>query len=257
MNLQVVSELNNTGLSYLEAGDLRHALENLSDALKCTMGALGPEMDHQSLEAARCASLCSNPPATMAKAGRHPPTTTPNHQPKPHHIEEVPSETKPPSVPFAYASGINLIPWPAAYSPDPLINTTIISSIIIFNLSIIYHLKGLETVSMSAMRLNKAKTLYLKSQHLLVDAGVPLGSTGNPVIDMLSMALFNNLAHVTFEMGSYEESRKQFDHLIRFALTVIPSRYGDAYVGSHMDQQKSNFLLNAIILQAPKLAAAA
>jgi tetratricopeptide (TPR) repeat protein len=140
-----------------------------------------------------------------------------------------------------------------------LINSTIVSAIIIFNLSIVYHLKGLEggSGSISSMRLRKARALYQKSQNLLIDAGVPLGATGNPVIDVLSMALFNNLAHVAFELSSYEESRQFFDFLIRFALTVVPSKYGDAFVAALLDQQKSSFLLNAIILQVPKLAPAA
>lgn len=249
MNIHVVAERNNLGVSYLEKGDLRYALEQFSDALKHTMGELEPSGE--------CCSLSARPGAVaQSKETMSAPACPPSSRMK---AREMPSQNKivPSSVPFAYTRGINLIPCPAAYSPDPLINTTIISSIIIFNLSIVYHLKGLEGSSVSTMRLIKAKTLYQKSHHLLVDAGVPLGSTGNPVIDMLSMALLNNLAHVSYEMTAYEESRIYFDHLIRFALTVVPSRYGDAYVGSLLDQQKSNFLLNAIILQAPKLAPAA
>ena len=71
------------------------------------------------------------------------------------------------------------------------------------------------------------------------------------------MALFNNLAHVSYEMTVFEDSRRYFDGLTSFALTVVPSRYQDAYVGLLLDQLKSNFLLNAIILQVPKLAPAA
>lgn len=257
MNIHAVSERNNLGVAYLEAGDLRRALDHFSEALKLTMGELEPaEPVPPSQTCLNCcaasAPLCCVR-AEMEASGSDVPTFVRPKLP----ITPVASKLHPSSVPFAYARGINLIPCQAAYSPDPLINTTIVSSIIIFNLSIIYHLKGLEGSSLSVMRLNKAKSLYQKSHHLLADAGVPLGSTGNPVIDMLSMALFNNLAHVSFEMATYEESRRYFDHLIRFALTVVPTRYGDAYVGTLLEQQKSNFLLNAIILQAPKLAPAA
>jgi tetratricopeptide (TPR) repeat protein len=255
----VAVEENNLGVAYLEAGDLRNALQRFSDALKYTTATLapGPNPQRDAEDELDLTVCCGSyiPPFCQEYCGPPPESTGPKSRDNPATHEKT--QTVPASVPFAYARGINLIPCATAYSPDPLINTTIVSSIIIFNVSIIYHLKGLEGRTMGSTRLQKAKSLYQKSHHLLVDAGVPLGSTGNPVIDMLSMALFNNLAHVAFEMQGYEDSRKYFDSLIRFALTVVPTRYGDAYVGSLLDQQKSNFLLNAIILQAPKLAAAA
>jgi len=73
----------------------------------------------------------------------------------------------------------------------------------------------------------------------------------------LFMAVANNLAHVCHERNDYVEARVRFDALIRFALTVVPARYGDEYVTSVMETQKSNFLLNTIILQAPSSAQAA
>ena len=251
----VILEENNAGVAFLEAGDLRSALDRFSLALKYTMGDLDPrapaDMD-QGIDAlpddfripSRKRSESGEPPMTTRHKGGH-------------GVDAKARSLPPVSAPFTYGRGINLILHPKAYSPDPLVNTTIVSSIIIFNLSIIYHFKGLEARNMSDMRLRKAKSLYQKAHNLLRDAGVPMGATFNPVIDMLSMAIFNNLGHITYELQAYQESRRHFDHLIRFALTVVPARYGDAYVGSLIDQQKSNFLLNAIILQAPKLAAAA
>jgi tetratricopeptide (TPR) repeat protein len=249
LQYEVTVEANNNGVAYLEAGDFHKALESFSVALKHTMGDLDPNRsagiddlsahsDNHGAPSERQESMA--PPASTRPVAR---VTT--------------SETKSASAPFAYARGINLIPYASAYSLNDLINTTVVSSIIIFNLSIIYHLKGLEGRSMGRTRLHKAKSLYQKSHRLLADAGVPLGSTGNPVVDMLSMALYNNLAHVSYELQGYDESKAFFQNLIRFALTVLPSKYGDPQVGLLLDQQKSNFLLNAIILQAPKLAAAA
>jgi tetratricopeptide (TPR) repeat protein len=249
-------EQNNLGVIYLEAGDLRTALERFSDALKFTMGELDPPQTPHTPRGSPPLRFTGNALSPVKVMESHVATNS-STGPKP--VSDLnDTGALPCSAPFAYARGINLIPCETAYSSDVLINTTIVSSLIIFNLSIIYHLKGLEQGrSQSIIRLLKAKSLYAKSHQLLTDAGVPLGSTGNPVIDMLSMALFNNLAHVCFELASYDESRQYFDHLIRVALTVIPSRYGDAHIGSLLDLQKSNFLLNAIILQTPKLAAAA
>ncbi|GKY97610.1 hypothetical protein MPSEU_000719400 [Mayamaea pseudoterrestris] len=256
MHYQEAVDENNHGVAKLEAGDLRSALEHFSLALKYTMGDLDP-LARELPQGVRNVTKHTDvhAPSHRRSGSGEPPATT---RPKPRDAASLQEgKMNPISAPFAYGRGINLIPHESAYSPDPLINTTVVSSIIIFNLSIIYHLKGLEGRCMSDMRLRKAKSLYQKAHNLLADAGVPLNATSNPVIDMLSMALYNNLAHVTFEMQAYDESRKFFDSLIRFALTVVPNLYGDAYVGSLLDQQKSNFLLNAIILQAPKLAAAA
>jgi len=267
MNIHQVAERNNLGVASREEGDLRSALEHFSLALKFTMGDLEPAQSSRTANNKRSAPAQTFPEYCAAAveqeqkkraldSGSNAQAPTPAEAAHAK-ARASPCGAEPASAPFAYTRGINLIPCLGAYSPDPLVNTTVISSIIIFNLSIIYHLKGLEGSNQSVMRLSKAKTLYQKSYHLLSDAGVPMESTGNPVIDMLSMALFNNLAHVSYEMGCYSESRNFFDYLIRFALTVIPSRYVDAYVGSLLDQQKSNFLLNAIILRPPKLAAAA
>jgi hypothetical protein len=162
----------------------------------------------------------------------------------------------PTSTTFAYARGIVLMNRQNAYSPDTEVNRTIISSIIIFNLSVVYHLRGLGLLQGRSL-LNKAIALYEQSHNLLCDAGVQCNATGNCVIDVLSMALYNNLAHVSFELDRYDESRYFFDYLIRFALSVVPSRYGDASVGVFLNEQKSKFLLNAIILKQPKLAPAA
>jgi tetratricopeptide (TPR) repeat protein len=240
MHYQVAVEENNLGVAYLEAGDLRSALERFSIALKFTMGDLEP-LPPSGRETPSEVPIVTHPDLQISSLDSNesgePPVTT---RPKPRDISAPQEKITMPTAPFAYCRGINLI-----------------SSIIIFNLSIIYHLKGLEGRSMSVMRLRKAKSLYLKAHNLLVDAGVPMRATSNPVIDMLSMALYNNLAHVTFELQAYDESRRFFDKLVRFALSVVPARYGDAYVGSLLDQQKSNFLLNAIILQIPMLAAAA
>jgi tetratricopeptide (TPR) repeat protein len=260
MNYQLAAELNNLGGAYLEAGQLKKSMELFRDALRYTLCDLQPQEDGSgkgSFPASPPASLCQydapmGKPASLGEASLPPMTRL--SVPASAEYEGVPS---PSSVPFVHSHAINVIPSPNAYSTDTLVNTTVVSSIVLFNLGIVYHLKGLVGTGEATMRLAKARSLYHKSQLLLVDAGVPPSSTGNPVIDMLCMALYNNLAQVSFEMLSYNDSRSYFEHLIQFALTVVPSRYGDATIAALVDQQKSNFLLNAIILHAPKLAAAA
>ena len=248
VNIQAVAGRNNLGVSCIDSGDVQSALDHFSAALKYTMGDLdaidGGGQDDLNKP---CNFLVTLPSEADANLHAKPAIVSRRSN----------GVATPVSLPFVYTRGINVIPCAGAYSSDPLINMTIMSSIIIFNISIVYHLKGLEEESSGRFRLSKAKSLYEKSRRLLSHAGVPLNATGNPVIDVLSMALYNNLAHVSFELRLFVESRNCFDRLIRFALTVVPLRYGDHYVATLLDQQKSNFLLNAIILQPPRLAAAA
>lgn len=250
MSDQAAAHLNNVGVAYLERGDLKQALEYFRDALRETMGELRLPPPHAA--------------STEARAGSGVATSRSDQRATPMHAEymALPQERKSSCnnsnvTPFVHAQGFGIVGAPGSYSPDPLINTTVVSTIVIFNLAVVYHIKGIHENALCDSRLRKAYALYVKAHVLLNDAGVTHVSTGNAVVDLLSMALLNNLAHVCYELHQYKECRSRFDSLIRLALTVIPSKYGDGHVGSVMDQQKSNFLLNAIILHAPNLAAAA
>lgn len=253
--LPAVAQLNNLGVTFLDAGDLHQALDLFRDALMHTVGDVQPT-DHEMVPPPVAARPISGKPQDD--------TASPIKQSVDQESNLIPSSASAQfawdaisASQFVHARGINVIASPTAYSPDVFVNSAVVSSIIIFNLAVVYHLKGLKECGNRSARLSKARLLYDKSDLLLKDAGVQLSSTGNPVIDMLSMALFNNLAQVSFELGSYDESRRCFENLILFSLTVVPSRYDDSYIGSLLDQEKSNFLLNAIILHAPKLAPAA
>lgn len=252
MSDQAAAELNNVGIAYLEEGDLKKALEFFRDALRQTMGELRPAPP-----VAAVAGSASSPFDAPTSIGQASQPAAPSVAAAPQQGRRKVLSSNGNTSPFVHAQGFGVVGTPGSYSPDPLINTTVVSTIVIFNLAVVYHLKGVHEKVLCDSRLRKAYSLYRKAHLLLTDAGVFHGSTGNAVVDLLSMALSNNLAHVCYEMSQYDESRAHFDSLIRFALTVIPSRYGDSYVGSVMDNQKSNFLLNAIILHAPSLAPAA
>jgi hypothetical protein len=252
VNNQVVAESNNVGVAYLVAGQMKSALSHFCEALRMIMGALEQEpiiLPYGGWSAKN---------AYVVSGGTERPLSLPRELDEKEKIVLLEKKSPPPvTAPFAYARGLNLIPFQGAYSSDLLIDSTVVSCIIIFNLSIVYHMNGLECGDGSICFLSRARTLYQKCQQLLAEAGVPLSATGNPVIDMLSMALFNNLAHVSFEMGLFDDARHCFELLSRFSVTVIAERYGDAYVGLMLDQQKTHFLLNSIVLQVPKVAGAA
>lgn len=260
MSFPLAAELNNLGVVRLNEGDLRGALDLFRESLSYTAGELTSSTGVPTSSSSSAAPV-SPGPVTSVQFTNLKDTT----------VEEatsasvVANPTVPPldgpqvilSTPFVHSKGIDVIPMPNAYSSDVLINTAIVSSIVVFNLAVVCHLKGLEGGPAANIRLLKAKSLYERSQRLLMDACIPCHSIGNPVTDMISMASLNNMAQLNYETGHYEESKQCFEQLIRFASTIVPALYGDPYVGSLMYHTKSNFLLNAIILQKPGIAPAA
>lgn len=272
MNSVMAAELNNLGALHLQNGNLRTSLDLFRDALSLTLLDLEAEQHSSSSSTTTTTTTMACEDQKEQTRMSHPSVC---HALSHHHAaassspslssgacsecDGVPPTSSSSATAFIQSQAINVIPLPTAYSQDPLVNMTIVSSIVLFNLGIVYHLKGLEGKTCdSSAHLVKSCSLYQKSQVLLADSGVPMNCcTGNPVIDMLSMAISNNLAQVFYELSMYDDSRQHFEHLIAFALTVAPARYGDLYIGNLIDEQKSKFLLNALILHAPKLAAAA
>jgi tetratricopeptide (TPR) repeat protein len=173
------------------------------------------------------------------------------------HKERLCVQTPDSSTIFAYTNGIILMSHALAYSPDEVANKNVVASIILFNLALVNHLKGLGSPSQRRLLLDKAARLYEQSHGLLLEVGVARIATGNCVVDVLCMALFNNMAHVAFELSAYPASRLLFDSLISFALSVVPSRYNEAMVSDFVNLTKSQFLLNEAILVPPRLASAA
>lgn len=168
------------------------------------------------------------------------------------------SPDEPTALLFVHEKGIHVIPASyAAYSPYSIVNGTIVSCVLIFNLGLVYHLLALRENRHSAERFSRAQQLYEKSQILLTSVGVRGVATGNAEIDMLSLALLNNLAHVCFERSQFDVSNAYYVYLIQFALSVRPADYNNMYIRDFVDRQKSNVLLNAIILRAPIAAASA
>jgi hypothetical protein len=68
--------------------------------------------------------------------------------------------------------------------------------------------------------------------------------TGNAVLDLMVMALINNLAHIHLEVCDFEKSRALSRRLERFALS-IEENAGSAVAYA---SQVHRFLLNAAII---------
>ena len=151
------------------------------------------------------------------------------------------------------------------HDEDGLISSAIISCVLVYNLALIFHLQALHEGSSTSVAftgeelLSKAPSLYRKSLLLLIEAGFWDASTGNPDIDMLCLVVFNNLAQSSYELALYDESRQYYEHLLHFSTTVSPEKYQGFDDNKYflLDQARSNFLLNAIILRGPPAFASA
>jgi hypothetical protein len=133
------------------------------------------------------------------------------------------------------------------FSIDIVENGKIYSAIGVFNLALCSHLQAKS--DQSYRHLSKAKALYCQSFGLLVDivGCYRFRATGNAAVDLLTMALLNNLAHIQMETHELLKSGKVFRLLIQYALSV---KARDCYLSSpkttdDMIQQVDMYLSNA------------
>lgn len=241
--MESIAALNNHGVAAFTAGDLPLALDLFRRSLQATIGGLQPTDQAQ---------------------------VPPSSDPAPHvHYSAPSSSSSPPERPTlteeaslsmmnAYTRAINLIPSSTAYSQDPLVNTTIVASIVLFNLALVYHIKGMEGFdNASEGRIHKARSLYNKARSLLSEAGLnPCSSTGHPLIDILSMAILNNLGQSAHYLSEYQHAQAHFEELVVYASTVS-TKIDNVEASALLEWHKSIFLMNAVALQPPVLASAA
>jgi hypothetical protein len=143
------------------------------------------------------------------------------------------------------------------FSKNALENSKIYTSIIIFNLALTFHLQGSSSKilqSDSHRQFAQAKALYYHALRLMaetVNVCYEGRATGNEIVDLLTLGLFNNMALLHLEFSEYKEAKNVFLHLIRYA-TSIPK-----------NEQFINWLVNCFLLNAtllglnPPVAAAA
>ena len=171
-----------------------------------------------------------------------------------------------------FVKAFHLIPTVNAYSSDPLTNLSIAFAIVIFNLAIAFHLEALHehhqrdcdewttTYPATAITLGyctRAKQLYAKAQCILQKIGVnETVSTGHPVLDLLNMALLNNVAHVSVPLCAYDDARTAIHHLCTFCTTVQPSLH-DADTALILAWYVQSFWMHAHFLEIPTVASAA
>eukprot|EP00538_Stauroneis_constricta_P013471 CAMPEP_0119547498 /NCGR_PEP_ID=MMETSP1352-20130426/1607_1 /TAXON_ID=265584 /ORGANISM="Stauroneis constricta, Strain CCMP1120" /LENGTH=339 /DNA_ID=CAMNT_0007592445 /DNA_START=90 /DNA_END=1109 /DNA_ORIENTATION=+ len=143
------------------------------------------------------------------------------------------------------------------FSDDHIEDSKIRFSIVCFNLALIFHLQGLLEHSQTTERLHKAKSMYQNIFRLLAER-IELGPTGNAVVDMVFMAMLNNMAHVALELADANQPIAQ--QLLVVASRVQVTSYGsDERISKWMQQHSRIFLLNVVAgaFTPPSIAAAA
>jgi len=227
--------LNNVGVASFHEGDFESALHHFRRGLQVTVGGLhesNVDEPRKDVPNERCSSPVRHSPITANMISS-----------------------------CAYTRAFNPSPTEAAYALDPLVNVTIVSSIVLFNLALVYHVKGMEDFDICSQAcLLKARSLYFKAKALLVEAGVSLRqSTRHPVIDVLTMALFNNCAQVAHSLSEYDECRSEVGRLVAFADTLRLDDHcrQEPETLSLLEWHKSLILGNALYFQPPNLASAA
>jgi hypothetical protein len=147
------------------------------------------------------------------------------------------------------------------YSPDPLLNVSIVSSIILYNLALIGQLKGLQQGSFGLRQryTKRASSLYAKTRSILARVGITSEcATGLAVLDFLCLALGNNEAHAAYMEGNYAVSQASLQHVEALVLSLDSVQLAwDGETVVLMDRFIQMFLRNAMFLRTPLVAASA
>jgi hypothetical protein len=148
----------------------------------------------------------------------------------------------------------------SAYCTDPIEDAKIVSAIIIFNMASAFHKKSVVQYGCQT-EMKKAKSLYIHVYELLSSivasyhAGHKIGSTGDMAIDLLYMAVLNNLAYCEF--GIFGDKSKSCDLFYRLACYAISvrERFSNGTIDA-METHIDTFLQNAVFARSAELIAA-
>lgn len=144
---------------------------------------------------------------------------------------------------FIYTKVLQIIP---SSIPDPN-NLPIFSACIIFNLALAYHRRGTTAGHVSCM--NKAENLYNMITRLLQT------TMENDIAVFLGMIAVNNLSHIHYEQGRYEESKEGLGWLSSLIRQVGQAPNGLSTMLENSDL--TMLLLNVLLINPPNVAAAA
>jgi len=145
-----------------------------------------------------------------------------------------------------------------AYSRDPKVNLDVAACIITYNQAVVFHRLGLdEDDEPDPVRLDQAKKLYIKALSSFHDLEISTTkSSGHGVIDLVTMAIHNNLGQIAFYSCEHDEAMVRFAKLLLYAASVDANTY-DAETAYILEWHKLFFRCNFLTIQFPKTASAA
>jgi hypothetical protein len=242
-----LAELNNMGVEQLENGNISCAC----DLFRNTLDAI--------LVQGCCSSCCNDFAADGLRLKGSNEATIKRFDPS-----CLPAEV--------HISGIRILRVPAGSSDptriffsNPVLETNAWFSIIRYNLALSYHIQSMDARAghLKQFFLQNAKCFYeqsymsmFSSHHDLLKSKLP---TGNPTVNLLCMALCNNMAHIFMNFADFATARKLLSSLFIFATSLEDMHYNGLpkEFSMAMKQMQLDFLLNAIILLSSQNAAPA
>eukprot|EP00549_Striatella_unipunctata_P009765 CAMPEP_0118684682 /NCGR_PEP_ID=MMETSP0800-20121206/6791_1 /TAXON_ID=210618 ORGANISM="Striatella unipunctata, Strain CCMP2910" /NCGR_SAMPLE_ID=MMETSP0800 /ASSEMBLY_ACC=CAM_ASM_000638 /LENGTH=247 /DNA_ID=CAMNT_0006581439 /DNA_START=26 /DNA_END=769 /DNA_ORIENTATION=+ len=238
----VAIELNNCGVLMMQLDCIEDAAKVFSQAIEAMMEAinlsqshgiypriveLGPlTRDKRIAEAIMKLDECYS--AKVASSGSS---------------SQFQASPRPSDTTFMYRSPVRLAPPKVLENPA---ESTDKSFIILYNLAIAHHLIGLKKSSTNT--LEKALNLYGMAQDLLI-SGQGSFPAASPLIARVVMAILNNMGHIHYELGRYEEATTFVNELSRTMFSL-----GADYME---EGELDDFLLTVMFMSEPPVAAAA
>jgi hypothetical protein len=254
---ETVADWNNRGGDCLRRGDLVRALDCFREAhsqlsvshRSATAKAVGDS--EQDTTSTSTSSRVSAPPSTTRTTDL---TFIPDEITKPYQL---------PSITTVYTEVIPIPTGKGSFASDqsPEYFYMCSSSCILFNVALIYHLDAMMEVNCRKrqQQMLQAQSLYDKCVRLIFAQGIEYCvSRHHPILDLLSMAVLNNYAHIGYELCEFEKTKKYSDCLKYVASLIDPSIYGNKEVEAVILLAKRTFCLNMLFaLQPPIVAKAA
>jgi hypothetical protein len=256
--------LNNQGVEAINAGDLGRACELLLRALHSVRGSL-ESTAAVNRDEPHTATITTSRPSSPVSSEKCTSMSTPLSTPS--------SSGEHSSMFLVYTKGVPIeMPSDRNYTAVTL-DCRVFSGTIIYNLALVHHLKGIPgSTKVQQHALKSAMSLYEKCYVLVTGFLHELSHETNPEhvlagrssVRLLTMALLNNMGHLSWEFMDYHQSQDMFYALIEFALSSSSSS-SSTYEATHtttnglvVEELKQSFLLNAMIHhnRAPIAAAA-
>jgi hypothetical protein len=239
--------MNNLGIAFIELGDKHRAKTHFQAAVGIVRASVIHITRHLKTEETRCPQgTTHNCPDVIASAERQAPL-----------VDLTETHSLFSNSSFVRTQGLS-IPTMSIFSTDPLVDHIICSSIVIFNLALVYHEEGTQNcgTTMCDKHLCKARLFYERSYKLLEGTGFAnLGSfTGNPFVDVLKMSLLNNLVHINFELSDYSRSELYRHHFVRSVACTgaIASYYpSNSRLAALLEKERFNFVLSLLVTILP------